>query len=519
MNRSHLRRRAAPTPAPSINKPSKTKPAKKAQTRKRLVVSSVEAHAPFNVALRSCIILQSSDNGFFYVSAHILMVAAPVLASQLSGERIAALPVSQDDIPILAVPELNSAQLLIFLQFLYPIANPTLLDVLDLAEVSKFSSTYEIEFVTQVLDQELKRCVVLQPLFVWVSACLTKSEAWAYTAALGILNSPENEDLALSFYYTSDLNHTGVTAGMYYRLLQFLEKGGRVDASYQLLQPPNHVDDESMDLEMTCLDAAILERAPADVVVASKDVPSALYPAHKAVLQIASSVWAQDLCRLRARSSSQLPTLHLEDAPVVIRTLIRWVYGDCMEEDTVDLETCILVLEAADRYEMSKVKSKAKAELRKIVQLKPLQGYFAAVAHGWDDMATFSAKLTASIDDIYPYALEMENAPPRSYYNLLRYRATARDVMMQVVNGYLATGRTPSLDRSGASSLSSFLPASPAPLSKENASRLPGFSDSNIHLLRPRFGMTFTQEFSLAVAVQLENAIEAALDQLRLDVD
>ncbi|KAI0629321.1 hypothetical protein C8Q77DRAFT_1161494 [Trametes polyzona] len=192
------------------------------------------ASYPFNLDTAD-IILRSTDTINFHVHRAILSIVSPVFATMFQLPQ----PQANDQgpsLPILDVSE-DSRALDMLLRQCYPVEKP----VIDAADViiSAFEAAkkYDMGWPTSVLSEEVEKLVAEQPLHAWAVSCRLGSEDIARSAAISLLRTQVllSKPLSLTIEEAGLSSWDGISSGNYYRLSEFLRRGGEADQDFRLL--------------------------------------------------------------------------------------------------------------------------------------------------------------------------------------------------------------------------------------------------------------------------------------------
>lgn len=180
-----------------------------------------------DVVIRSCDLVE------FRVRSHILIEASPGLRTMLAHPPPPQQPWlrKQTSSPVLELPE-DGQTIETLLRICYPIVHPeSYASPGEVESALRAAMKYEMELPTKVLADYVESTIVPDsPPQAWAIACRLGLEDFARHAAQESLRSPYIDFTGLG-------SMEGITAGQYYRLMEYRRNHGNVDGDFLLLKP------------------------------------------------------------------------------------------------------------------------------------------------------------------------------------------------------------------------------------------------------------------------------------------
>ncbi|KAI0352404.1 hypothetical protein OH77DRAFT_804350 [Trametes cingulata] len=395
------------------------------------------------------IILHSADGFAFRVYSQILCMASPVFEDMfaMAVPHDVSMPADQGP-PVVPLAEENDV-LDPLLRLCYPIeklGRPR--DLADIPPLLKAALKYMMPLPVSILTKELLAYAKDRPLQVWAIGCQLGLEDVAHAGARGAAHLKElgtyNE--LREFVPVEDfLPHAlGISAGDYFRLIQFHRLGGTVPASFTLTRPAARSQDAQRSRAsgpLSPIDRFFTSLPFPDIICRASD--GAEFPSHKALLCICSPILSKRLTRATHLESAEsstsgsvpsdtsLPSIDFVEDSAVLAVLLRHCYpGDHPLPD--DISSSLALVEAAESYGMTHIVTSIKSRWTSIVAQAPLSAYFAAAAAGFQQEARVAARLALEVQLGEEYVLEMENSSAQVYQRLLAYQKRARELAMRV---------------------------------------------------------------------------------------
>ncbi|KAI0766980.1 hypothetical protein BD413DRAFT_146334 [Trametes elegans] len=440
------------------------------------------AHPPFDKPTAD-VILRSADATEFRVFSQILVMASPVfedmvfLARPEPGPAAGVTLAPDQRIPIIPLSE-DSATLDTFLRLCYPIEKPDrprkLEEILPILEAAL---KYMMAWPISVLLKELLAFAPARPLQVWAIGCQLGLENVARAGAEGALHFRElgTYNNLREFVPVKDFlrEARGVSAGDYFRLLEFRRLGGTATAStsFSLTRPASRVgaDADSFVSNVTLVpDDFYTSPAYPDVLLLAAD--GAEFPLHKGLVCLCSPILAARLkvdepaCAMQSSPSALakgLPILKLAEESRIVDGLFRFCYpGEHAFPENPS--TLLAMLEAAERYNMRRIADLLKSQWEVLAVQNPLAVYFLASQNGLREEAQRAARHALRLVLVGEYVPEMENSTSQVYYRLLEYHKRAQEVATRIATEFGWTQQD---------SPSATTPASNPPLSQKRIRR------------------------------------------------
>ncbi|KAI0704146.1 hypothetical protein C8Q76DRAFT_801896 [Earliella scabrosa] len=408
---------------------------------------------PFNKS-EADITLRSSDLVDFHVRRHILFEASPIFESILSIPQSHTADGDQAR-PVVELTE-DHKTLDTLLRICYPVVKPGSKRSLgELESAVKAAQKYEMELPLAVLTNELLDASSHSALQVWAVACRTGLENVARHAARATLGLS-----SVNFKLLGRMK--GLSAGQYYRLVEFRRLNGAVDSSFRLVDN-EPVEDGHLAVVIngpahdwnpfmthfprpTGSDSNPVTLPYPDIQCLSSD--SVALPSHKGILAAASPVIRTMMDEIPPASAGtitadgpqtstadcaitmDLPTVSMVESSDVLEPLLQLCYPGAIQMPS-DLTRFAKLLAAAKKYRMTRIVEEARLQWAPLAKKKPLKAYFAAILHGLDECAREAAKYTLNETIDGEYLRVMECCPAFSYHSLLEYHRACRAVCVE----------------------------------------------------------------------------------------
>ncbi|TFY60665.1 hypothetical protein EVJ58_g5001 [Rhodofomes roseus] len=384
-------------------------------------------------------ILRSSDRVDFRVFRVILRLASSVFASMLEIGQAppAASDASQtgsdefrDGCPVVPLQE-DSDTLDYLLRMVYPTRDPDLGDLSKLSSVIAVALKYEMEQVVALGSTTLLRFVPKDPFSVWALTVRNGLEDQARTAADEI----NRQQISVLDSFPPELRD--VTAGQYYRLLQYRRLGGAVGEGFKFCHPPLSLARPSPLPSPTATTDSTQNLADSLVDIVCRSSDGQEFPAHRILLALASPVIATLMTRLPeqhnaggeatdststpATALTRLPVLHLDEDGATLRILICLCQpsrpASTEWQDLVTLPST--VVDAVKKYEMTAVMVSLQVRWPLLAAVDPLRAYLVAANCKSSAQAREAALrlLDRTVEDYY--VQELEYSPASVYRSVL----------------------------------------------------------------------------------------------------
>ncbi|KAI0940767.1 hypothetical protein AcV7_003060 [Taiwanofungus camphoratus] len=388
---------------------------------------------PFNKPTAD-VVLASSDHIVFRVHRTILCEASSVFEgmfllpqpARVGSHHLADATANElDDLPIIQVSE-NSQTLENLLRLLYPISDPILTDLSDVQATLDAAVKYEMDEATGILKGQLHEFVSIAPLVVYTVACRHMFEDIALQAAKAIFS----QDLVAQ--HVPEL--ATITAGAYLRLLQYCEAQwkGEVDTAFKFCSPPSKASvQKGPGMALSPATCDIFNFSDADIILRTSD--HILFRIHKVIVDLASpNLTLQNLSHTSdsqcsaEESQGHLPVVQLEENSHTLSILLQILYP-LSDPELTDLEDILLLLSAAERYNMKKTMQLLMTKLLD-TEIEPLRMYYIAARLNLSMHAAEAAKRTLQLDGdkLNTYYPEAEGVSAKAYICLLRYHEACR---------------------------------------------------------------------------------------------
>ncbi|KAI1783537.1 hypothetical protein LXA43DRAFT_331425 [Ganoderma leucocontextum] len=413
------------------------------------------------------ITLRTSDLVDFHVHSQILSQASPIFAHMLSRPQS---PSGSNTRPIVDIAE-NSRTLEHILRFCYPVAKPHLPQLVDVASLLEVAMKYEMMGPLTLVIPDLLDFVPYSPLGVWAIACRCgiklESVAWYAAFWMVVISKDRREvpkalrrclkdELSSSSYPLPPLTllksmlHKdgidtlrGVSAGDYYRLLEYL-RAGNEQSHAKLLQVPAVTRPSDTTSEAPSLDEVIPRFPRPDMKIQCAD--GTRHRAHIVFLAMHSPTLRRRIRAVVAAGRStrnvatppvdhsneqRLPVLEMDVDSATLSMLLALCYSGCGGNVQLpsDLHLLTSTLVAARTFGMERVAEAARERWERAADSNPLEAYFVAIERGQNDLAEFAARKVLEGPIAGVYVRRMEACPALAYHRLLEYyRACAQAV-------------------------------------------------------------------------------------------
>ncbi|KAH9930355.1 uncharacterized protein B0H18DRAFT_873331, partial [Fomitopsis serialis] len=389
------------------------------------------ASAPFDDPTAD-LILRTSDLVDFRVFRVILRLASPVFASMLEVGQ--APPVAadgsqtgsddlRDGCPVVPVQE-DSTTLDSLLRIIYPTKDPAFGGLLSLHPVVAAALKYEMEEAVMLGSATLLLFVPKEPLSVWAIAVRNGLETEARAAA----EEMNRQGLSVLDAFPAEMQD--ITAGAYYRLLQYRRLEGKVEDTFEFRFPPVLSPSPPLSPLASVVSPQSRVQTFTDVICRSSDMRE--FPAHRAFLAFASPVMAAMLTSLPAASQAcDVPVLTFEEDGITLKALID-LCRPIADRDARQFLELPKLDDALKKYEMDVAMEVLQRQWSRLVASDPLRAYLLAATRKSSSQMRQAALrlLDRTLEDYYVPALE--SSPSSIYRNALLYhracKTTACDI-------------------------------------------------------------------------------------------
>lgn len=236
-----------------------------------------------------------------------------------------------------------------------------------------------------------------------------------------------------------------ITAGCYFRLLQFLRDGKQTI----FCNPPVSADTSGQSKESDVMRAISgrysFNRKDADLVVQSSD--GVRFPVHQAILEISISpdheVSLAEVLHSRIQTNADdLDLIELVDDSIALSVLLRRCYpvvaqlsvASCSLYDLTQITT-LRAIKSAQKYGFAMIESAYKQRLRELISEEPLAIYCVALGLGWKDEAKRAAEFMTFASIAGVHRPELESISAGAYYHLLDYHHRCQKLLRGVFTG------------------------------------------------------------------------------------
>ncbi|KAH9951053.1 hypothetical protein B0H21DRAFT_349848 [Amylocystis lapponica] len=397
------------------------------------------APSPFN-NISGDVILRSIDSIDFRVHGVILSEASPFFKAMFSlrqppsdGDETSGGQEYRDGCPVIVFTE-NSYTLDCLLRLCYPVADAALADLMDIWDVLLAARKYQMEEAIVLLTGLLRTFALTDPVRVWAVACILQQEPEARYAA--------DYTLRLSQLVEFPQEMRVISAGTYFRLLQFHRLQGKVKDGFTFLCPIAYTPSNPMDTDrLESKNFAIpdfFSHPFADIICRSQD--GVCFRVHKIIIFMASPILGKQAIAFTSpdtvpnhdadSATGDLPIIDIPLLSCTLAVLLRLCYPNqeaCIVPE--DLSVIQALLQAAILYQMDRVVSILRTRWSEIVSIDPLRAYFIATHFQSDECARAAAKATLNLHIDDTYITEMEGASATSYNRLLAYHQECVEAM------------------------------------------------------------------------------------------
>ena len=404
------------------------------------------ASAPFNNPAGD-IFLKSSDGVHFRVRSAILAEASPIFSDMMSVPQPppktsgptarAATDPTLDGAPIVAVSE-DSDTLDAILRLCYPTKDPDLTDLKAIRSVLAASLKYEMEEAASLMKKSLNSYLVGQPFRVWASSCILRLEEEAKNAATALLEKEIPNEAP------PELDE--ISAGDYYRLETYHRAKGNVPETFKFCEPnPSDTEKSSGRRKRRQSEGTVVYqvRPYADIVCRSTD--GVLFPSHRIILALASSVLSSRIAQLRSTPSddddnssdsdssepdhpfSHLPVLNIDADSATLGPMLELCYARARTNvpyiSSLGLGLTLAMARVARDCAMDSVLDilRFQAFWHSYAE-RPLAAYLVAARSGFPDWAADALPTLRGDLFAHGYVPEMESTPAVIYHRLMLNR-------------------------------------------------------------------------------------------------
>ncbi|OJT10902.1 hypothetical protein TRAPUB_12586 [Trametes pubescens] len=397
-----------------------------------------------DVVIRSCDLVE------FRVRSHILMEASPVLETMLAQPP----PPHQQPAPAWARKQTSSSPVLelqedgqtleMLLRICYPIVSPeSYASPGEVESALRAAMKYEMALPIKVLGDYVKSTIAPDsPLQAWAIACRLGLEYLATHAAQESLYHSDIDFAGLG-------NMEGITAGQYYRLMEYRQKNGDVAENYLLLKPTLSSEEQ----EATNASSSDSPPSPpsfpdmpgANLICRSSD--GIEFRVRKDLLWDASWELRQTIqaaerahnaaCKAGSSSSDEdedkdmpaMPRVEIGEKAAVLAQLFSFYrLGRDYQFPSQDIHTLANVMVAARKYNAHRLYELAQLRLSPLASSSPLRTYIVTVTRGLDDCARAAARKAIDLPLETIYLEELEQCPALAYHRLLSYRMACQSI-------------------------------------------------------------------------------------------
>ncbi|KAF8347913.1 hypothetical protein F5887DRAFT_1072249 [Amanita rubescens] len=130
------------------------------------------------------------------------------------------------------------------------------------------------------------------------------------------------------------------------------------------------------------------------------------------------------------------PIIQVEEHSTTLYNLLLFIYP---LEQPCDVDACIEVAKAANKYDMGEIDKKIREVVRKsyLIEDDPLQGFAIAVSLGWEDIMKVAAYSTLGVPlRDFRWYQELESLSAGKYHKLLRWRFACHDAVDRALTKY-----------------------------------------------------------------------------------
>ncbi|KAM5530301.1 hypothetical protein V8D89_016025 [Ganoderma adspersum] len=364
------------------------------------------------------ITLRTSDNVEFRVHRVILSLASSVFKDMFSMPQPSGSTGENDSAREPITVSEDGATLDVFLRICYPTINIKPSSLGQLRKVLAAATKYDAPLVLDQMKEALMIPEFLdsQPLVVFTIACVFHMEEVAQAAAETAITVP---NLMSTFNYPK---LEDVSAGAYHRLLQLYRTRTAITEPQAKRRKKNKGNTTTLTSYYTVDFKGItpicrlpvprtLPRAKfqpesishpfsnttGDLILRTSDGFD--FYAYRNVLDLASPTFLSALIATEIEDRpgrSPVPLYHVQESAVVLDILLRICYP-VPHILPSDADTFLVILRAAQKYDLSKAKQILRGGWLQLVGASPMRFYFAAVELGWRDEAKACADRLASL--------------------------------------------------------------------------------------------------------------------------
>ncbi|KAH8088990.1 hypothetical protein BXZ70DRAFT_503421 [Cristinia sonorae] len=376
------------------------------------------------------ILFRTSDLVDFSIHKLILSISSPVFADMfsLATSNHPDDWTNENGVTIVTVSE-SSRVLELLLRFLYPVENPSVGTLAEIADVLEVANKYEVSFLITSMTAALHSFLETEPLRVFAVACRLGMEDDAKLAATHALALVEST--ALGFHFVDEMKD--ISAGAYYRLVRFLKHGPGGPPEYSSFIRPHPHDPDRGALEVVHPDSPdrvlkawtamnLFTSHPADVVIRCSD--GGQLPAHKLVVSLMSPVLDEQMKLL----TDPMPILDVSEPSYIVQHLLRSCYGFTCGDYAFArymerTNPVVHLVHAARKYKMSRTIENVRRTIPQYADCSPELSYFNAAKLGWVDEARRTAMAWSQSGDFKEqnYYSQLETVPAKAYFALLKY--------------------------------------------------------------------------------------------------
>ena len=321
------------------------------------------------------LVLKSSDGVYFHVFSQILVTASQIfdnIITDAQSSSPSSHPSTTPNTPVVSLVE-HSTVLDALLRIIYPIGNAPHTHILDeIPPLLDAALKYMMAWPTSVLTNELLAFAQDRPLQVWAIGCRFGLEAVARRGAERSLHFKElgTYDDRRVFVPVGEfiMSVNGVSAGDYFRLVEFHREDGKTTIAKQLTLAKTDSGQTTTNMK----------RLPDSDVNATKPLPSGgslidsvffstvrypdltcrasdggEYQVHKGVLCMNSPILHALIGKFV--DSAATPILKFEEVGEVLAPLLRLCYPNTKNILPDNISLTLSLVEAADKYDMSRI--------------------------------------------------------------------------------------------------------------------------------------------------------------------
>ncbi|PCH36295.1 hypothetical protein WOLCODRAFT_108515 [Wolfiporia cocos MD-104 SS10] len=370
------------------------------------------------------VVIRTCDNTDFRVHRIILSLASPFFQSMFSLPQPAA---ADKDLQVVPVTE-DSTTIEALLRICYPIDDPVIMSPKHAGNVMEAACKYEIRVALAFLEKIMASFIQSKPLLVYAIACMHGRENLAREAATHTVKC----NVVAGSYL---LEFETISAGCYYRLMHLqrlgAHKSSRISNFCHNTDARPSSSGGQNPLQRTIPEPRSapfpFDYAGADLILESLDMMQ--FHVYQNVIELASPVLKREIQAAASRGEQGIipgpspPVVPVQLDSNVLKPLLQLCYPG-VPPPLHDMRTVLLLLEAAEKYEIDKVSYILRQSVEDLVFANPFCFYFLASSRGLKEYATQSARvlLSYTIDKLKTtYVAEMEEATAAAYFRLLEY--------------------------------------------------------------------------------------------------